>query len=103
MEKSLFALSLGFVGILLLPLPAWSAPQCGPREQVLSVLATKFNETRRSIGLAANAQVIEIFANAESGTWTITVSLPDGATCLVASGSNFETLSEELPAKGDPA
>jgi hypothetical protein len=47
--------------------------------------------------------VIEIFANAESGTWTITVSLPDGATCLVASGSNFETLSEELPAKGDPA
>lgn len=103
MEKTLFALSLGFAGLLLLPPPAWSAPQCGPREQVLSVLATKFSETRRSIGLAANAQVVEIFASSETGTWTITVTQPDGATCLVASGDNFETITEDLPAKGDPA
>ena len=46
---------------------------------------------------------MEMFVNAATGTWTITVTLPDGETCLVATGENFEPLVEALPAKGDPA
>ena len=103
MEKMMFALSLGFAGLLLATHAALATPQCAPREQVLPVLQQKYAEVRQGIGLAGNTQVVEIFANAETGTWTITASRPDGLMCLVASGDHFEALAEPLPAKGDPA
>jgi hypothetical protein len=48
-------------------------------------------------------QMMELFAADDTRTWTILVTLPDGQSCLVASGSNFEAVSDQLPAKGDPA
>ncbi len=103
MEKMMFALSLGFAGLILATQAAHSAPQCAPRDQVLPVLQQKYGESRRGIGLVGTAQVMEIFTNPETGTWTITASLPDGVMCLVASGKHFESVVENLPAKGDPA
>jgi hypothetical protein len=46
--------------------------------------------------------VLEVFAS-DTGSWTITVTLPSGMTCLVATGQGWEDLAEQLPAKGDPA
>ncbi len=76
---------------------------CGPREIVVNRLADGYGETRQSMGLGANNAVIEVFASDESGTWTITVTTPNGMTCLVASGQAFEELAEALPAKGNDA
>lgn len=103
MTPTLFALSLGFAGLILATQAGFAAPQCGPRATVLEQLSTKFGETRQGIGLAANTQIMEIFANTETGSWTITVTLPDGMTCLAASGQNFDSINEELPAIGNPA
>lgn len=80
---------------------AQSNRNCGPREVVLDRLAQGYGETRQSMGLGANNAVIEVFASDETGTWTITVTTPNGLTCLVASGQSFETLAEALPAKGN--
>jgi hypothetical protein len=55
------------------------------------------------MGLGANNAVVEVFASAETGTWTITVTSVQGLTCLVASGQAFETLAEVLPAEGNDA
>ena len=102
MEKTLFALSLGFVGLILATQAGWAAPRCGPRDEVVSALAETYSETRHAIGLADGAeQVIELFANTETGSWTITMTQAQGVTCLVAAGDQFETLAEPLPAKGD--
>ncbi len=76
---------------------------CGPRELVVNRLAEGYGETRQSMGLGANNAVIEVFASEETGTWTITVTSPNGMTCLVASGQAFEELAEALPAKGNDA
>lgn len=103
MTKMLFALSLGFAGLILAVQAGHAAPQCAPREQVLAQLATGYGETRRAIGLAGDNAVIEVFASAETGSWTITATLPDGMTCLVGSGQGFEEVTENLPASGDPA
>jgi hypothetical protein len=46
---------------------------------------------------------MELYASEDTGTWSITMTLPDGMMCLMASGSNYEVVTEELPAKGDPA
>ena len=80
--------------------PVAAATQCGKRDLVLRQLTEKYGETRRAIGMARNNTVMEVFASAASGSWTITVTLPDGMMCLVASGQGFEPVSEELPAKG---
>ena len=103
MEKTLFALSLGFGGLILATHAGWAAEQCAPRDQVVAVLAKNYGEARAGIGLNGDARVMEMFVNATTGTWTITVTLPDGQTCLVATGEQFQTVTEALPAKGDPA
>jgi hypothetical protein len=68
---------------------------------VVERLATKYGESRQSIGLGANNAVMEVFASDTSGTWTIIVTTASGLTCLVASGLAFETLAEAFPAKGN--
>lgn len=95
MEKTLFALSLGFLGLILATQAAIAA-QCAPRDQVAAGLATGFDETRRAIGLSSPSQVLEIFAS-EVGSWTIIVTGPDGMTCLVASGQGFEAMPKTCP------
>lgn len=96
-------LSLGLAGMILAPMAAQAQSQCAKRDVVLSQLADRYGETRRGMGIAANNSVMEVFAAPETGTWTITVTLPDGRMCLVASGQGFETMADELPAKGKPA
>lgn len=103
MTQQMFALSLGLAGMLAAADLAHGAPQCDSREAVTTLLADRYGETRRSVGIAGQAAVMEVFASDETGTWSITMTLPDGMMCLMASGSNYEVVTEELPAKGDPA
>lgn len=103
MTQQMFALSLGLAGMLAAADIAHGAPQCDSRDAVTSLLADRYGETRRSVGIAGQAAVMELFASDATGTWSITMTLPDGRMCLMASGSNYETVTEELPASGDPA
>lgn len=102
MKQQFFALSLGFGALILAAQQAFAetAPQCAARAAVLAELAGRYGETRQGIGLASNNAVMELFASAETGTWTIIVTLADGTTCLVASGESYETLAESLPPAG---
>ncbi len=105
MTQKDFAISLGFAGLLLILAAqgARAGPPCGPREQVVAHLAEKYAETRRAVGLAGNNSVMELYAAETTGTWTIAVTTPEGVTCLMASGQGFQAVTEELPAKGNPA
>ncbi len=82
---------------------AQGAQNCAPRDKVVERLAIKYGETRQSMGLGSNNAVMEVFASVDSGSWTITVTMANGVTCLVASGQAFEELAEALPPLGDPA
>ena len=73
---------------------------CGERDMVVDTITDRFGETRQSWGLGPNNRIVEIFASEETGTWTITITSPDGTTCLVAAGLYWENL---LPGPaGDP-
>jgi hypothetical protein len=102
-------LFLGVVFVVLALALAYTAreafaapPQCATRALVLDTLATKYGETRRAMGIAADQTVMEVFASEATGSWTLTVTLPTGMTCLVAAGQNYEAVTEELPAQGIP-
>jgi hypothetical protein len=85
--------------LLILLLVAFCSPahaqaqNCAPRTQMLDLLETRYGETRQAVGLAANNQVVELFASLETGTWSLTVTDPGGPTCMVAAGEAFERLS----------
>ena len=86
---------------LLAPFSAAAQGQnCGNRELVVERLTTKYGESRQSIGMAPKGRVVEVFASLETGTWTITVTMPNGITCLVASGQSFEELNEPVAPAG---
>jgi len=78
---------------------------CADRASVVDRLAVEYGETHQAIGLASAREVVEIFASDETGSWTITVTGPDGRTCLVAAGTCFERFDKNpTPAvTGDPA
>lgn len=73
---------------------------CGQRQAVIERLADGYGESRQSIGMAPEGRVVEVFASLETGTWTITVTMPNGMTCLVASGQSYENLDEPLQPTG---
>ncbi|MDD9722969.1 hypothetical protein PVW51_19865 [Sulfitobacter sp. PR48] len=102
---NLAALTAGAVAYLAATtdVAAQARRNCGPRDVVVARLAEGYGETRQSIGLGANNAVVEVFASDETGSWTITVTMPGGMTCLVASGQAFEQVAEALPARGQDA
>ncbi|MBM7066550.1 hypothetical protein [Actibacterium sp. 188UL27-1] len=94
--KELFFITAGLILLAVNGAQAQSSRNCADRQKVVERLNDGYGETRQSIGLGANNAVVEVFASSETGTWTITVTMPTGMTCLVASGRSYETLEEEL-------
>ncbi len=104
MQQMFFALSLGFAGLVSATHAGLAqSAQCAARDTVMAHLADKYGETRRGIGLAGQGAVMEVYAADATGTWTILMTLPNGTSCMIASGQGYETVTEELPAKGEPA
>ncbi|SIS83621.1 hypothetical protein SAMN05421759_104177 [Roseivivax lentus] len=87
--------------MLGLPTQAEARKACAPRDVIIEKLAKRYGEAPQSVGLAANNQVIEVFASDENGTWTVLMTRADGISCLLASGTDFETLMVVPP--GRPA
>jgi len=91
------------VGLLTLALTSTSAAAqqaCAARQSVIKRLADSYGESRQSIGIGPKGRVVEVYASTETGTWTITLTMPNGVTCLIASGQSFENLSEAPAPKG---
>ena len=91
------AFALAFLSIFFAE-PVHAAPQCDMRDNVLVLLADRYGEQPVAMGVAGQAAVMEMFANDATGTWSLTMTLPDGMMCLMASGTDYITMDSELPA-----
>lgn len=76
---------------------------CGPRDRIVQLLHDKHGESRVSFGLQQNMQVMETYANSETGSWTIIVALPTGLACLVAAGEAWQAETHAPETAGDPS
>lgn len=95
------AVAVAFVGFSATALTA-QPRNCGPHAVVVERLASGYGEVRVSIALGSNGTVVENFANLETGTWTITVTVAGGPTCLVVSGEAYQLLRELPVPEDDP-
>jgi len=96
MKKMLFKMTMG-LGIMALAAQQVHGRARAPGDDVVKQLAGTYGETRRGIGIARQGTVMEVYASDHTRSWTSTITLPDGITCLVASGQGFEAVAEALP------
>jgi hypothetical protein len=85
--------------LLVAPSLAHAQASCGPRDQLVKLLADQYKEDPVGIGLAQPGQVLEVFAS-QAGTWSMVMTMPDGKSCLIAAGNNWEMVTK---IKGNPA
>lgn len=84
------------LALMICASPALAQSQCGPRPAVLAELSEKWGESQRVICMMP-AGIMEMFANSTTGTWTAMVTSPDGKTCIVAAGKDFEAMDAPKP------
>lgn len=75
-------------------------PPCYDYREIARELGTKYEEAPVSLGLQTNGNLLQVFASARSGTWTIVSLMPNGLACVLAAGEDWEPLE---PKTADPA
>lgn len=69
-------------------LPSAALANCLPYDIGTIPLKQQFGETKKSWGLV-NKDLLELWVNEETGTWTIVLQTSDGMACYVASGDHW--------------
>jgi len=87
-----FGLALLFLAATLVSFQVTDASAqsvCFERTALLKHLDGKFEEEPVAAGLAANGSMLEVFSSPDGLTWTIVLTQPNGATCVMASGESW--------------
>lgn len=72
--------------------PAASAqPVCGTHSAVSNNLKKSYAEVPVSMGVTIGGGVIEVYASPKV-TWTLVITQPNGVSCLIAAGQDWEEL-----------
>lgn len=67
---------------------------CGPHDEIVKRLEAGYQEMRAGVGLAANGTLVELFISKDQRTWTFMYTRPDGVSCLMATGGDWEMVDE---------
>ena len=92
---------IGMIAAISQPAAAQQQPACTSRADVISHLGKKYSENPVAIGLANNGGVIEVLSSRAGASWTIIITMPNGTTCMIAAGENWEDVPKV--AQVDPA
>jgi len=77
----------------LAPRPALAQQvPCGERDKILSKLGKDYAEQPVSLGLSSNGTLVEVLAS-KSGSWTMIYTMPNGGTCVIATGQSWEDIA----------
>lgn len=79
--------------VALAATPALAQSQCGSTDQVAQLLAANFGEVVQGLGLDASGNMMMVWANVATGTWTITASTPAGMTCVIGAGEYYQEIN----------
>ena len=59
---------------------------CLPHNKLVDLLDGRYSEQRVATGLENNGRLFEVFTSTDGATWTMVITTPDGASCVVAAG-----------------
>lgn len=69
-------------------------------ERIIACLEKDWGESVFADALNRRGHLVRWLANEETGSWSMVVSLPNGAACLTASGKHFDMV--QMPV-GEPS
>ena len=95
MRNIIAVLGALLIGWSAFPSAAQAQMLCGPRSVVVANLEKGYSERPISMGLASNGAIIEVFVS-EKGTFTIVMTRPNGLSCLMVAGENWEDLPTRM-------
>ena len=79
------------------PTAARADPQvCGARAEILAELTKRYSEAPVAVGLSNSGVLVEVLSSDNGSTWTIIVSQPNGTSCLVAAGKEWQDLPQAV-------
>jgi hypothetical protein len=64
---------------------------CGSHDAIVAYLKQNYSENRQALGLTMDGALIELYVSA-GGTWSVLLTVPHGASCLIAAGSDWHTI-----------
>lgn len=79
------------LGLAALSQAATAEAVCGKRSDLLSQLSGRWSEAPVAMGLKDDGSVLEIVAAPDGSTWSVLITDPSGASCVVATGERWET------------
>lgn len=95
LSPTLLALPL-LATIAITPAAADETMACGKRDEMLGHLSGKYQEEPVAMGLSTDGSVVEVLASNAGNSFTIVYTTADGLTCMMAAGSNWETVKQQL-------
>lgn len=69
------------------------APQCVPRSEFINHLKQIYSEEPVATGVADNGTITELLQARSGDSWTILMTTPEGLSCRVAAGTNWEPVT----------
>jgi hypothetical protein len=69
--------------------------------EVIARLADKYGETLQAEGLRGGTSVVQIYANAETGAWTVLDVGVSGLACMISAGEAWSGPLPQQPAGDD--
>ncbi len=74
---------------------------CAQRDAIVKRLDERYGEHRNNMMLDAQGNLVELFSNLDTGSWTLTVTVPGGPTCTLSSGRDFVQEARTGKLKGE--
>ena len=68
---------------------------CLPHGKLVDLLDGRYSEQRVAVGLENNGRLFEVFTSTDGSTWTMVITTPDGASCVVAAGLGWQEPDRE--------
>lgn len=69
--------------------PSAEAAQCGPRADVLALLAKDYREQPAALGLSSSGRILELVIRDDGRSWTVLTTSPEGVSCVLDAGGDW--------------
>ena len=91
MFKRLISAALVFGAAALAPPADAQGVRCLPRDALIETLEENYGETLTGGGLQTPQQLLEVWSSQKTGSFTVFMTRPDGLSCVVATGKNWNS------------
>lgn len=71
---------------------------CAERNALVGELKEKYKESAQGLGMTGNGAVMELMTS-DQGSWSLVVTMPNGKSCLIATGNGWEQVPVKVAGK----